>query len=104
MADDSPVPAGPTRAASLPPRWVIRGAWAIHRAIYRPTRGRGGRRGPAPGPRPRRDNGGATAPVGEVGLVRRRGQPRLLVRQKAKGDRGRHPGATGDPPPRSAWG
>jgi hypothetical protein len=23
-----------TRPASLPPRWVVRSAWAIHRAIY----------------------------------------------------------------------
>jgi len=46
MADDSPVPAKPARPASLPPRWVIRGAWAIHRAIYRLTRGRLGLRPP----------------------------------------------------------
>jgi deazaflavin-dependent oxidoreductase (nitroreductase family) len=30
------------RAARLPPRWFIRAAWAIHRAIFRLT---GGRRG-----------------------------------------------------------
>jgi deazaflavin-dependent oxidoreductase (nitroreductase family) len=34
------------KAASLPPRWVIRGAWAIHRAIYSVTRGRIGLRPP----------------------------------------------------------
>ena len=33
----------------LPPRWVIRSAWAIHRALFRITRGRLGLRRPAPG-------------------------------------------------------
>ena len=28
------------RAAWLPPRWVIRGFWALHRAIYAVSRGR----------------------------------------------------------------
>ena len=32
------------RPASLPPRWVIRAAWKIHRAIYWVTRGRMGLR------------------------------------------------------------
>ena len=32
------------KEASLPPRWFIRGAWAIHRAIYSLTRGRLGLR------------------------------------------------------------
>jgi len=32
------------RPAPLPPRWVVRGAWAIHRAIYRLTRGKLGLR------------------------------------------------------------
>ena len=32
----------PARSPRLPPRWVIRGAWLAHRAIYRVT---GGRRG-----------------------------------------------------------
>ena len=32
-------------AARLPPRWVVRLAWVVHRAIYRVT---GGRRGLAP--------------------------------------------------------
>ena len=34
----------PPRPASLPPRWFIRGAWVIHRAIYSLTRGRLGLR------------------------------------------------------------
>jgi F420H(2)-dependent quinone reductase len=33
-----------TKQASLPPRWFIRAAWAVHRAIYRLTRGRLGLR------------------------------------------------------------
>ena len=32
------------RPARLPPRWVIRTAWAVHRAIYSVTRGRRGLR------------------------------------------------------------
>ena len=36
------------RRAPLPPRWVIRGAWAIHRAIYAFTRGRLGLRRQTP--------------------------------------------------------
>jgi deazaflavin-dependent oxidoreductase (nitroreductase family) len=36
----------PPKSASLPPRWVIRAAWAIHRAIYSVTRGRIGLRPP----------------------------------------------------------
>jgi len=46
MSNNTPAPAEPTRPASLPPRWVIRGAWVIHRAIYRLTRGRLGLRPP----------------------------------------------------------
>ena len=41
MSDPKPV-----GKASLPPRWVIRTAWAIHRAIYSVTRGRIGLRAP----------------------------------------------------------
>jgi F420H(2)-dependent quinone reductase len=37
-----------TGAAPLPPRWVVRVAWAIHRAIYSLTRGRLGLRLPTP--------------------------------------------------------
>ena len=33
----------------LPPRWFIRLAWVVHRAIYRATGGRRGLRLPAPG-------------------------------------------------------
>ena len=39
---------GRRRRAPLPPRWVIRAAWMIHRAIYRLTRGRLGLRGQTP--------------------------------------------------------
>ena len=35
-----------TRRPFLPPRWVIRLAWALHRAIYRVTGGRRGLRPP----------------------------------------------------------
>lgn len=28
------------RPVSLPPRWVVRNAWRVHRALYRATRGR----------------------------------------------------------------
>ena len=38
------VPNQPARPASLPPRWFIHAAWAIHRAIYSITRGRLGLR------------------------------------------------------------
>jgi deazaflavin-dependent oxidoreductase (nitroreductase family) len=37
-------PTQPPRRASLPPRWFIRAAWVIHRAIYSLTRGRLGLR------------------------------------------------------------
>lgn len=37
------------RAARLPPRWVVRSAWTIHRAFYRLTRGRRGLWRPKPG-------------------------------------------------------
>jgi len=36
----------PVARAKLPPRWIIRSAWAIHRAIYSVTRGRIGLRPP----------------------------------------------------------
>lgn len=42
MGMDSP--ASPARKAPLPPRWVIRAAWKIHRALYRITGGRFGLR------------------------------------------------------------
>jgi len=37
-----------TRQPFLPPRWFIRVAWAIHRAIYRASGGRRGLRPPTP--------------------------------------------------------
>jgi deazaflavin-dependent oxidoreductase (nitroreductase family) len=37
-----------TRPARLPPRWVVRSAWAIHRAIYSLTGGRLGLRPATP--------------------------------------------------------
>jgi F420H(2)-dependent quinone reductase len=39
-----PTPARSARGAPLPPRWVIRVFWVIHRAIYALTRGRLGLR------------------------------------------------------------
>jgi deazaflavin-dependent oxidoreductase (nitroreductase family) len=36
------MPSQPERTARLPPRWFVRAAWAVHRAIYSIT---GGRRG-----------------------------------------------------------
>jgi F420H(2)-dependent quinone reductase len=36
----------PERAAWLPPRWIIRTAWALHRVMYRLTGGRFGLRAP----------------------------------------------------------
>jgi deazaflavin-dependent oxidoreductase (nitroreductase family) len=38
------VPNQPSRRGTLPPRWFIRGAWVIHRALYALTRGRLGLR------------------------------------------------------------
>jgi len=37
-----------TRRPFLPPRWFIRTAWAVHRAIYRLSGGRRGLRPPTP--------------------------------------------------------
>ena len=45
---NSPTTAHPGRRARLPPRWVIRAAWAVHRAIYSLTRGRLGLRRQTP--------------------------------------------------------
>jgi len=36
----------PTRAPRLPPRWFVRAAWVVHRAIYSVTGGRFGLRSP----------------------------------------------------------
>lgn len=38
----SPTPPTPPKSSKLPPRWFIRAAWVVHRAIHRLT---GGRRG-----------------------------------------------------------
>ena len=37
------------RAPKLPPRWFVRSAWVVHRAIYRFTGGRRGLATPTPG-------------------------------------------------------
>ncbi|WP_265522412.1 nitroreductase/quinone reductase family protein [Oerskovia flava] len=39
---------GTDRAPRLPPRWFVRGAWVVHRAYYRLTRGRRGLWRPRP--------------------------------------------------------
>jgi deazaflavin-dependent oxidoreductase (nitroreductase family) len=44
-----PAPQGVVAEARLPPRWVIRLAWVVHRAIYRVSGGRRGLRRPTPG-------------------------------------------------------
>lgn len=44
----APTTTEPVRPARLPPRWVIRAAWVIHRAIHRLTRGRMGLRRQTP--------------------------------------------------------
>jgi len=41
----------PTATVRLPPRWFIRTAWAVHRAIHRFTGGRRGLATPVPGGR-----------------------------------------------------
>lgn len=38
----------PSRPAPLPPRWFVRVAWAVHRAIFVLTGGRRGLRAPTP--------------------------------------------------------
>jgi len=43
---ETPEPSGSSGRAFLPPRWFIRVAWAVHRAIYRLTGGRRGLRPP----------------------------------------------------------
>jgi len=44
-----PSPGTAVRAPRLPPRWFIRLAWIVHRAIYRFSGGRRGLRLPTPG-------------------------------------------------------
>ena len=41
--------AGRDKAARVPPRWVVTGAWRLHRGIYRATGGRLGLWRPKPG-------------------------------------------------------
>ena len=43
-----PTPLATESEAKLPPRWFIRSAWAIHRALFRATGGRFGLRRPRP--------------------------------------------------------
>jgi deazaflavin-dependent oxidoreductase (nitroreductase family) len=44
------MPVSPTNpAARIPPRWVVRAAWVIHRAIYRVSGGTRGLSRPRPG-------------------------------------------------------
>lgn len=55
----------------LPPRWFIRGAWVVHRLLYRLTGGRGVLRRPTPGGR-----------FGQLRLHtvgRRTGEPRNVI-------------------------
>jgi deazaflavin-dependent oxidoreductase (nitroreductase family) len=40
------LPDQPESKASVPPRWVVRSAWAVHRGLYRLTGGRFGLRSP----------------------------------------------------------
>jgi deazaflavin-dependent oxidoreductase (nitroreductase family) len=59
------------RAATVPPRWFLRTAWRLHRALLRLTGGRFGLRPPAPGVR-----------FGMLRLTtigRRSGQPRVAI-------------------------
>jgi F420H(2)-dependent quinone reductase len=46
-----PVETPARRAPKLPPRWFIRAAWIVHRAIFRLTRGRRGLASPKEGGR-----------------------------------------------------
>jgi deazaflavin-dependent oxidoreductase (nitroreductase family) len=60
-----------TQSPWLPPRWFIRGAWVVHRAIHRFTGGRRGLSTPQPGSR-----------FGHLKLTtvgRRSGQPREAI-------------------------
>ena len=42
-------PDAPPKSPYLPPRWFVRSAWVLHRALYRFTGGRRGLWAPAPG-------------------------------------------------------
>ena len=60
----------PPPRASLPPRWVIRAAWVVHRAIYSVTRGRFGLR-------PASDTSWGMMRLRTIG--RRSGKPRVAI-------------------------
>jgi deazaflavin-dependent oxidoreductase (nitroreductase family) len=60
----------PPKTPRLPPRWIIRTAWSVHRGIYRIFRGRVGLRRPRP-------NGWGTLRLTTTG--RRSGQPRGVI-------------------------
>ncbi len=51
MTDPTPTRPTPSGPASLPPRWVIRSAWAAHRGLLRATGDRVGLTRPTPGGR-----------------------------------------------------
>ena len=47
--DAAMIPDDRARSPYLPPRWFVRTAWVLHRALYRVTGGRRGLWPPAPG-------------------------------------------------------
>lgn len=59
------------RAPRLPPRWFVRLAWVVHRAIYRITRGRRGLSRPTPG--------GKFGMLRLTTIGRRSGQERMAI-------------------------
>ena len=61
---------GREKAARVPPRWVVVGAWHVHRALYRVTAGRFGLWRPRPGK-------WGTLRLTTTG--RRSGQPRAVI-------------------------
>ena len=46
MEQDTRLPSAAAKTPWLPPRWLVRAAWAAHRAIYRSSKGRRGLRFP----------------------------------------------------------
>lgn len=58
------------RAPRIPPRWFLRAAWAVHRALHRTSRGRLGLRRPRPG---------AFGMLRLHTVGRRSGQPRAAI-------------------------
>ena len=65
-----PLPDHPDNAARVPPRWVVRSAWSIHRGLYLVTGGRFGLR------RPKRDRYGM---MRLTTIGRRSGQERSVI-------------------------